>query len=134
MPKQSAGKLSVYLALASNLAIAGTKFVAAALTGSSVMFSEGVHSLVDTANELLLLYGMKRAAKPPDMSHPFGYGRELYFWSFIVALLVLALGAAVSLYEGIDQVLHPEPVRNPMLNYVVLAASFGFESVSWWAG
>jgi cation diffusion facilitator family transporter len=130
----SAAKVSVYAALASNLAIALTKFVAAGMTGSSAMLSEGVHSLVDTTNELLLLYGMKRAARPADTSRPFGYGRELYFWSFIVALLVLALGAAVSFYEGVSHVLHPEPVRNPLLNYVVLAASFGFEGASWWMG
>ena len=92
----TAAKLSVYAALVSNIAIAGTKFVAATLTGSSAMLSEGVHSLVDSANELLLLYGMKRAARPPDTSHPLGHGRELYFWSFIVALMVLALGAAAS--------------------------------------
>jgi cation diffusion facilitator family transporter len=130
----SAATLSVYAALASNIAIAATKFVAAALTGSSAMLSEGVHSLVDTANELLLLYGMKRAARPPDTGHPLGHGRELYFWSFIVALMVLALGAAASFYEGIKHVLHPEPMRNPLLNYVVLAASFGLEGVSWWVG
>jgi cation diffusion facilitator family transporter len=134
IPKQSTAKLSVYAALASNIAIAGTKFMAAALTGSSAMLSEAVHSLVDTVNELLLLYGMKRAARPPDTSHPLGHGRELYFWSFIVALMVLALGAAASFYEGINHVLHPEPIRNPLLNYVVLAASFGFEGVSWWVG
>jgi cation diffusion facilitator family transporter len=134
MPKQSAAKLSVYAALASNIAIAATKFAAAALTGSSAMLSEGVHSLVDTANELLLLYGMKRAARPPDTNHPLGHGRELYFWSFIVALMVLALGAAASFYEGIKHILHPEPMRNPLLNYVVLAASFGLEGASWWVG
>lgn len=134
MPKMSAARRSVYAALASNLAIALTKLVAAALTGSSAMLGECVHSLVDTVNELLLLYGMKRAARPPDASHPFGHGRELYFWSFIVALMVLALGAAVSFYEGIRHVLHPEPMRNPLLNYLVLAASFGFEGMSWWSG
>jgi len=91
----------VLVALAANVAIALTKFAAAAITGSSAMLSEGVHSLVDTINELLLLYGIKRAAKRPDKSHPFGYGRELYFWSFVVALLVLALGAGVSFYEGV---------------------------------
>ena len=129
-----AAKLSVYAALASNIAIAATKFVAAALTGSSAMLSEGMHSLVDSANELLLLYGMKRAARPPDTGHPLGHGRELYFWSFIVALMVLALGAAASFYEGIKHVLHPEPMRSPLLNYVVLAASFGLEGASWWVG
>ena len=134
MPEQSAAKLSVYAALASNLAIAVTKFVATAVTGSSAMLSEGVHSLVDSANELLLLYGMKRAARPADPNHPFGHGRELYFWSFIVALMVLALGAAASFYEGVNHMLHPEPMRNPLLNYVVLAASFAFEGTSWWVG
>jgi cation diffusion facilitator family transporter len=134
IPTQSAAKFSVYTALASNLAIAVTKFVAAALTGSSAMLSEGMHSLVDSANELLLLYGMKRAARPPDTTHPFGHGRELYFWSFIVALMVLALGAAASFYQGINHILHPEPTRKPLLNYVVLVASFGFEGASWWVG
>lgn len=132
--KASAAKRSVYAALASNLGIAVTKFVAAALTGSSAMLSEGVHSVVDTANELLLLYGLKRAARPPDRNHPLGHGRELYFWSFIVALMVLALGAAASFYEGIHHVLHPEPMRTPLLNYAVLAVSFGFEGASWWVG
>jgi cation diffusion facilitator family transporter len=95
------------------------------------MLSEGVHSLVDTTNELLLLYGLKRAAQPADTSHPFGYGRELYFWSFIVALLVLALGAAAALYGGVKQVLYPQPMRDSLINYVVLAASFAFEATSW---
>ena len=133
MAKPSAGKTSVYVALASNLAVAVTKFIAAALTGSSAMLSEGFHSVVDTTNELLLLYGMRRAERPPDISHPFGYGRELYFWSFIVALLVMVMGGAAALYEGIDHVLHPEPMRNPFVNYLVLGASFVFESVSWLA-
>ncbi len=127
-------RTSVYGAIASNLAIAATKFLAAAATGSSAMLSEGVHSLVDTTNELLLLYGMRRAARPPDTTHPFGHGRELYFWSFIVALLVLALGAAASFYEGVNHLLHPAPIRNPLVNYLVLAASFGFEGISWWLG
>jgi cation diffusion facilitator family transporter len=91
-----------------------------------------VHSLVDTINELLLLYGLKRAAKPPDFSHPVGHGRELYFWSFIVALLVFALGACVSAYQGIVRVLHPEPVVRPLVNYLVLAGSFASEATSWW--
>ena len=131
MSSSSAGKVSVYVALASNLAIALTKFVAAAVTGSSAMLSEAVHSLVDTTNELLLLYGIKRAARPPDAQHPFGHGRELYFWSFIVALLVLVLGAVAAGYEGIQHILDPEPMRKPLLNYVVLGASFIFEGVSW---
>jgi cation diffusion facilitator family transporter len=127
-------RVSIYAALASNLAIAVTKFGAAAVTGSSAMLSEGVHSLVDTTNELLLLYGLKRAARPADTNHPFGHGRELYFWSFMVALQVLVVGAAVACYEGIMHILHPEPLRSPVVNYVVLAASFIFEGVSWWMG
>ncbi|MEO8466989.1 MAG: cation diffusion facilitator family transporter [Gammaproteobacteria bacterium] len=121
----------VYVALAANLAISVVKFTAGALTSSSAMTSEGVHSLVDSINELLLLYGIRRAGKPPDLSHPFGYGRELYFWSFIVALLVLALGAGVSLYEGVAHLRNPEPMRNPIINYAVIAASFAFEGASW---
>jgi cation diffusion facilitator family transporter len=134
MPPPLAAKISIYAALASNLAIAAIKFVAATLTGSSAMLSEGVHSVVDTTNELLLLYGLKRAARPADTNHPFGHGRELYFWSFIVALLVLALGAAVAFYEGVNRLAHPEPVRHLFINYLVLAGSFAFESVSWWLG
>jgi cation diffusion facilitator family transporter len=121
----------VYAALAGNLAIALVKLVAAALTSSSAMLSEAVHSLVDTINELLLLHGLKRAEKGPDTGHPLGYGRELYFWSFIVALVVFALGASVSLYEGIDHLRHPRPMERPLLNYVVLAASFMCEAASW---
>jgi cation diffusion facilitator family transporter len=121
----------VFAALAGNLAIALIKFAAATLTGSSAMLSEGVHSLVDTINELLLLYGMKRAGKHPDASHPFGYGRELYFWSFIVALLVFALGACVSLYEGIAHLLDPQPMQFPLVNYIVLGVSFVCEAASW---
>jgi cation diffusion facilitator family transporter len=121
----------VYAALAGNLAIALVKFVAAALTSSSAMLSEAVHSLVDSINELLLLYGLRRAEKHPDTTHPLGYGRELYFWSFIVALLVFALGAGVSLYEGVDHLRHPIPIERPLLNYVVLAAAFICEAASW---
>lgn len=132
MPSTAGPKRVVYAALAGNLAIALIKFAAAAVTRSSAMLSEGVHSLVDTINGLLLLYGMRRAARRPDMSHPFGYGRELFFWSFIVALLVFALGAGVSLYEGITHLRHPEPMRNAFISYLVLAGSFAAEGTSWW--
>jgi cation diffusion facilitator family transporter len=131
MPRIPSSKLVVYAALAGNLAIAVTKFVAASITGSSAMLSEGVHSMVDSINEVLLLYGTARAAKPADTSHPFGYGRELYFWAFIVALLVLALGAGVSVYEGIAHLRHPEPMARPLVNYIVLAASLVFEGTTW---
>ena len=127
----SNSRLVVYAALAGNVAIAMSKFVAAAISGSSAMLSEGVHSLVDSVNELLLLYGMHRAARPPDAVHPFGHGRELYFWSFIVALLVLALGAGVSLFEGIMHLRRPEPMSDPWLNYIVLSVSMVFEGASW---
>ncbi|MEO6800951.1 MAG: cation diffusion facilitator family transporter [Rhodanobacter sp.] len=122
----------VYVALAGNLVIAIAKFVAAWLSGSSAMLSEGVHSLVDTVNELLLLYGLRRARMPPDRTHPFGHGRELYFWSFIVALLVLSMGAGVSFYEGVMHIRRPEPIERPLINYLVLAVSFVFEGTSWY--
>ncbi|WP_095203751.1 cation diffusion facilitator family transporter [Mesorhizobium carmichaelinearum] len=131
MAGHGGSKTVIYAALAGNLAIALTKFAAAFFTGSSAMLSEGVHSLVDTGNGGLLLYGMHRAARPADRTHPLGHGRELYFWSFIVALLVFALGAGVSLYEGIVHIMAPEPVANVKVNYIVLALSFLFEGSSW---
>lgn len=118
------------VALAANLGIAAAKFVAAAITGSSAMLTEGVHSLVDSANQILLMYGEKRAAKPADALHPAGYGRELYFWSFVVALLVFALGAGVSVYEGIVHLLEPEPAVSPVVAYSVLAIAFALEGGS----
>jgi len=95
------------------------------------MLSEAVHSLVDCGNEVLLLYGQRRAARPPDIEHPFGYGRELYFWSFVVALLIFALGAGISIYEGVLHILEPEKIRDPLINYIVLALAFVFEGASW---
>ena len=132
MAKPSGSRLVIYAALAGNLCIAIAKFVAAGLSGSSAMLSEGVHSLVDTINELLLLYGLRRAEKQPDSAHPFGYGRELYFWSFIVALLVFAAGAGVSAYEGIQHIRHPEPASNHLISYSVLGIAVVFEGASWW--
>ncbi|MEO8525910.1 MAG: cation diffusion facilitator family transporter, partial [Caldimonas sp.] len=122
----------VYVALAGNLLVTATKLSAALWTGSSAMLSEAVHSFVDTGNELLLLYGMHRAGRRPDTDHPIGYGRELYFWSFIVALLVFALGAGVSVYEGVLHVRHPEPIVDPSVNYIVLGLAFVFDGASWW--
>ena len=121
------------IALAANVGIAIAKFAAAAVTGSSAMLTEGVHSLVDSTNQLLLMYGQKRAAKPADAIHPAGYGRELYFWSFVVALLVFALGAGVSLYEGVIHVMDPEPAVSPLIAYVVLFVAFALEGGSTYA-
>ncbi len=127
----TAGKRVVYTALAGNLAIAVTKFAAAVLTGSSSMLTEAIHSVVDTGNQGLLLYGMKRSRQKPDIIHPLGYGRELYFWSFIVALLIFAGGAGMSVYEGIVHIRYPEPIDHPIINYIVLGAAFLFEGASW---
>src|SRR3954471_7458489 len=130
MAAGSASQRVIYAALAGNLMIALTKFAAAWWTGSSAMLSEGVHSVVDTSNQLLLLYGIHRASRPPDEDHPLGYGRELYFWSFIVALLIFALGAGVSFYEGIAHISAPIHIQDPLVNYIVLAISFVFEGVT----
>ena len=121
----------VYAALAGNILVAVTKCVATAITGSSAMLSEAVHSLVDTGNELLLLYGLRRAAVPPDEDHPFGHGREIYFWSFVVAVLIFGLGAGISLYEGIQHVFAPHPIEHAVVNYVVIALALVFEGASW---
>ncbi|WP_031294464.1 cation diffusion facilitator family transporter [Sphingobium ummariense] len=121
----------LYGALAANLGIAIAKFVAAAISGSSSMLTEGVHSLVDSGNQLLLLYGQHRARRAADRSHPFGYGRELYFWAFVVAILIFAVGAGVSIYEGYAHIVAPEPLRDPTVNYVVLAVAFALEGTSW---
>lgn len=125
-------KKAVYAALAGNLLIAATKFAAAAYTGSSAMLSEAIHSLVDTGNQGLLLYGMRRSSQPADERHPFGYGMELYFWAFIVAILIFAVGSGVSLYEGVIKLLDPHPITSPVVNYVVLAVAMAFEFGAWW--
>ena len=121
----------LYGALAANVGIAIAKFVAAGISGSSSMLTEGVHSLVDSGNQLLLLYGQRQARKGPDHAHPFGYGRELYFWAFIVAILIFALGAGVSIYEGFVHIREPEPLRDPTINYVVLGVALLLEGASW---
>jgi cation diffusion facilitator family transporter len=125
-------RLVLYAALAGNLLVAATKFFAAWITGSSAMLSEAVHSTADTANEILLIHGERRAKRPPDESHPLGYGREVYFWSFMVSVLLFALGAGVSVWEGVRHVLDPEPVENPVVSYVVLVLAAIFEGASWW--
>lgn len=124
-------KLVVYAALIGNLIIAMVKFVAAYLTNSSAMLSEAIHSVVDTLNEILLLYGLKKSQQPANMRHPFGYGRELYFWAFIVALMVFALGSVVSIYQGIQHIRHPEEIVSPVINYVVLGIAIVVEGTSW---
>jgi cation diffusion facilitator family transporter len=131
---KTGSNLAVWAALAGNVLVAVTKFIAAAVTGSAAMLSEAVHSLVDTVNELLLLYGIARSARPADSVHPLGYGRELYFWSFIVALLIFALGAGVSVYEGVNRLLHPLALERPGVIFAVLAISLAFEGASWLVG
>ena len=121
----------LYGALFANVGIAIAKFVAAAISGSSSMLTEGVHSLVDSGNQVLLLYGQAKAKRPPDTAHPFGYGRELYFWAFVVAILIFAVGAGVSVYEGWLHIAEPEPLRDPTINYVVLGVAVLLEGTSW---
>ena len=124
-------KTVIIAALIGNSLVSITKFAAAAMTGSSAMLSEGIHSVVDTGNQVLLLYGMKRAQKPPDEDFPFGHGKEVYFWSFVVALLVFALGAGVSIYEGVMHLIHPVAPVKPFINYVVLILAMLFEGAAW---
>jgi len=121
---------SIYSALAANLLIAVTKFIAGAFTNSSSMISEGIHSTVDTTNQILLLYGIRRSKKAPDESHPFGYGKELYFWSFVVSILIFGLGGALSVYQGILHIIEPEVMKDPFWNYIVLILSLIFEGTS----
>jgi cation diffusion facilitator family transporter len=121
---------TLWIAFAANLGIAVSKFVAAGITGSSAMLTEGVHSIVDSSNQLLLIWGRKASRKPPDQYHPFGYGREIYFWSFVVAVLVFALGAGVSVYEGIIHIANPEPAVSPIIAYGVLLVAFLLEGAS----
>ena len=121
----------LYAALAGNLLVTVTKFIAAAITHSSAMLSEAVHSLVDTTNEVLLIYGEHQATRQADASHPLGYGRELYFWSFVVALLIFTVGAGVSTFQGVMHILNPVELERPVVNYVVLGVAFVFELGSW---
>lgn len=120
----------VLAALAGNVAIAAVKFAAAFWTGSSAMLSEAIHSLVDSGNQGLILHGMRRSRRPSDERHPFGYGREIYFWCFIVAILLFSLGAGVSIYEGIEKLKHPHPIRDAYINYIILGVSLLLETGS----
>jgi cation diffusion facilitator family transporter len=130
--EKNSGSLKViYAAIVANLGIAVSKFVVAGITGSAAMLAEGIHSAVDTGNELLLLIGERNSAKPADAKHPFGYGKELYFWALIVALSVFSLGGGLSIYHGIEALRHPEPLQDPTWNYVVLGVSALFEGYSW---
>lgn len=124
-------KTAIMAAIAGNLGIAVTKFGAGAVTGSSAMVAEGIHSLVDTGNGMLMLYGLSMSQKPPDDEYHFGHGKELYFWTLIVAILIFAVGGGMSVYEGIVHLLNPSPIRDEMWNYVVLGISLVFEAVSW---
>lgn len=124
-------KKVIYAALVGNGLIAVTKFIAASITGSSAMLSEAVHSVVDTGNQGLLLYGIKRSQRPADKQHPFGYGSEVYFWSFVVAILIFGLGAGISMYEGINKLLNPHPITSATINYIVLGLAIIFEGVAW---
>lgn len=123
-------KVAIYGAIGANVAIAATKFVVAGITGSSAMLSEGIHSAVDTFNGVLLLVGIRLSQRPATPEHPFGHGKELYFWSLIVAVLIFGLGGGVSFYEGVQHIRKPEPMRDPTWNYVVLALAFVFEGTS----
>ncbi|GBQ57671.1 cation diffusion facilitator family transporter [Komagataeibacter swingsii] len=131
MAHSSSSRTVIFAALGGNLLVAATKFAAAFMTGSASMLSEAIHSLIDTGNQGLLLVGMRRATRPATAMHPFGFGLELYFWTFVVALLIFGLGAGVSLYEGIIHIIHPQPVAHVLVNYVVLMASIVFEGSVW---
>ena len=123
-------KIAIYGAIGANVAIAATKFTVAGITGSSAMLSEGVHSAVDTFNGVLLLVGLKLSQRPATAEHPFGHGKELYFWSLMVAVLIFGLGGGVSFYEGIQHIRNPEPMTDPTWNYIVLGAAMLFEGIS----
>jgi cation diffusion facilitator family transporter len=125
-------RTAVYAAIGANVAIAITKFVVAGITGSSAMLSEGIHSAVDTFNGVLLLLGLRLSQRPPTAEHPFGHGKELFFWSLIVAVLIFGLGGGVSFYEGVQHIREPVEMRDPMWNYIVLGLASLFEGASFW--
>lgn len=129
--KDGGSRKVIYAAILANLGIAAAKFIVAAITGSAAMLAEGIHSAVDTGNEFLLLVGERNSEKPPDKRHPFGYGKALYFWALLVALSVFSLGGGLSIYHGISALRHPEPLQDPMWNYIVLGVSACFEGYSW---
>lgn len=128
---RSSSKTVIYAALGGNLAVAATKFAAAAYTGSAAMLSEAIHSTVDSGNQLLLLLGIRRAALPATSRHQFGHGLQLYFWTFVVAVLIFGLGAGVSIVGGIDKIRTPHPIESPWVNYAVLGLALLFEGAVW---
>lgn len=125
-------KKAIYAALIGNSLIAITKFAAARYTGSAAMLSEGIHSLVDTGNQVLLLYGIKRSSRPASAEYPFGHGKEIYFWCFVVAMLIFALGGVVSMYKGWQHLAHPAAIESISINYIVLGLALAFEGVALW--
>ena len=126
----SGSKISIYGAIAANVLIAVSKFTASFFTGSSAMLAEGIHSLIDTSNGLLMLLGLKRSKKPSDSKHPFGYGKEVYFWSFVVSILIISIGAGFAIWEGVHHLKQPHPIKHELWNYMVLAVAIVFESIS----
>lgn len=131
--KKNGSVVSVFAAILANILVGVVKFIAAAISGSSAMISEGIHSIVDSGNGILVLFGMKRASKHPDVGHPFGYGKELYFWTMVVAVMIFALGGGVSMYEGIVSLrsITPETtLSNPLVNYVVIIVAAAIEGTS----
>jgi len=126
----SGSKFSILGAILANVLIAVSKFTASFFTGSSAMVAEGIHSLIDTSNGLLMLLGLKRSKKPSDHKHPFGYGKEVYFWSFVVSILISSIGAGFAIWQGIHHLKHPNPIKQPLWNYIVLAVALVFESIS----
>lgn len=125
-------KKVIYAALVGNAGIAVTKFIAAGMTRSSAMLAEAIHSVVDTCNQVLLLWGIRQSNKPPDAQYPLGRGKEVYFWSFVVAIMIFAVGAGVSIYEGVVQLISPHPIDHAMINYIVLSIAIVFESGAWY--
>ena len=132
MARRASSKKVIYAAIAGNALVPITKLIAASWTGSAAMAAEAVHSTVDTGNEALLLYGLHRARQAPSAERPFGYGREIYFWSFIVALMIFTLGAVVAVLEGVYRILNPRLVEDVHVVYIVIGLAFLFEGASWW--
>src|ERR1044072_3120632 len=130
----SESKTAVIAAIASNLAIAASKFIAAAFSGSAAMLSEAIHSLVDTGNGALMLVGMRRAKNPPEPDHPFGFSHELYFWTLMVGVLIFGLGGGMSIVMGVMHIRSGKGIEDLGWNYAVLAIAMVFEGTSWWFG